>query len=186
MAAEARALDDLSLTIPRPVAPRRARLRSVPPPASLAAAELAELPARLIASLPLPFTARLRASDGTVFFVTTSEAERTALTEVGAIALDGREWEALAIAADADRVWPGDLVAALRGRGVTGRLELTELLGGVEHDASFDLEGLHLDGALREVGAGGVGATSVGRVLARVGARIEDVRAADDRLASFP
>ncbi|MFO0684356.1 MAG: hypothetical protein U0234_20050 [Sandaracinus sp.] len=171
MAAEARVLDELTLPLEgvardvgRPSGPRRRpKLLSHPPrtlPPSLAAMELGELPAHGLAALPAPFTARLRAEDGTVFHLSTSEAERAALAERGDIALDGDEWEALAVAAEADRAFAPDLIEALRERGVTGRLRVDQLLDGVGYEQAT--AGLEMR-------------FSVARVLARIGARLDEV-----------
>ncbi len=169
MAAIARVLGDLSLDVGLPSGVRRRpKLRSVRPPAappSSAGAELEALPARGLGGLPAAFTARMRAIDGSVFHLSTSATERDALAEAGAIALDPEEWEALTIAAEADRAWPADLVQALRARGVTGRLQVDALLDGVTYERATS------DADFGENGR----AFSVARVLARVGARIDDV-----------
>ena len=113
----------------------------------------------------------MRAVDGSVFHLSTSAEEREALAENGAIVLDSEEWEALTVAVEADRAWPADLIQALRTRGVTGHLQLDALLYGVSYDQ-----------ATRELGEGR--GFSLGRVLERVGARIEEVSMHGE--ASFP
>jgi hypothetical protein len=115
----------------------------------------------------------MRAVDGSVFYLSTSVAERDALAETGAIVLDAEEWDALTLAVEADRAWPGDLVQALRARGVTGRLQVDALLDGVTYER-----------AMSELGTEGRG-FSVARVLARIGARIDDVTIATSE-GSFP
>jgi len=176
MAAEARVIGNLALDVGEPSGARRhPTLRALRPLAkatpSLAALELGSLPSRGLGSLPAAFTARMRGVDGNVFHLSTSAAEREALAENGAIVLDAEEWEALTLAVEADRLWPADLVQALRVRGVTGRLGLDALLDGVSYER-----------AMREVGEGR--GFSLGRVLERVGARIEDVSMHGE--ASFP
>ena len=165
MAAEARVLEDLSLDVGQPSLRRRAKLRSVRPPAprpelSPAAVEVSSMPANGLGALPAAFTVRMRAVDGTVFHLATSAAAREALAELGSIALDVDEWDALTFATEADRVWPADLVQALRSRGVAGRMTVDALLDGLSNEE-----------ALRDEPRG----FSIGRVLARVGARIEEV-----------
>jgi len=165
MAAEARVLGDLSLDVGLPSGRSRPRLRSVRPPAprpapSPAAVELGAMPAHGLGALAAAFTVRMRAIDGTTFHLATAAAARDALAESGAIALDVDEWDALTIAAEADRVWPADLVQALRARGVTGRMTIDALLDGITYDE-----------AVRDAPRG----FTVARVLARIGARIEEV-----------
>ena len=172
MAAEARVIGNLALDQAVAVGPpaverRHPNLRTLRPLAKVevspAALELGSLPARGLGGLPAAFTARMRAVDGSVFHLSTSVTERDALAETGAIVLDAEEWDALTLAVEADRAWPGDLVQALRARGVTGRLQVDALLDGVTYER-----------ATSELGAEGRG-FSVARVLARIGARIDDV-----------
>jgi hypothetical protein len=162
MAAEARVLGDLNLDVGRPSPRRRPKLRSIRPPVARneRAIELETMPARGLGSLPAAFTVRMRAVDGSAFYLCTSAAARDALAESGAIALDVDEWDALTLAAEADRAWPADLVLALRARGVTGRMSIDGLLDGVTYEQASSE-------APREF--------SVGRVLSRIGARVEDV-----------
>lgn len=176
MAAEARVLDHLALDVGTPSAPRRRpKLRSIrpvaPPPEAPSVLELGSLPARGLGGLPAAFTARMRAVDGSVFHLSTSPSERNALAETGAIALDPEEWEALTVAAEADRLWPADLVQALRGRGVTGHLQLDALLDGVTYEqATSECER----------------AFTVARVLSRIGARVDAVWLEREGGAVFP
>ena len=198
MAAEARVLNDLTADMlarpaqmgPAQVGPAKAgparvgvrpRLRSVPPTApltltissepKLALREIARIPARLLSLMPVPFTARLRAVDGSVFHLSTSDAEREALTEVGAIVLDGHEWDALVVATEADRAWPADLVRALRARGTTGRLSVEGLLDGVAWSRVEEADAPRM---------------SVALMLGRIGARLEDAWVEREGLAVFP
>ncbi len=172
MAAEARVLDNLALDVGIPSGPRpRPKLLQLRPARPVRTAELEALSAHGLGSLPAAFTVRMRAVDGTVFHLSTSAAERDALAESGTIALDPDEWEALVVAVEADRAWPADLVQALRARGVTGRFSVDGLLDGVTYErATCDVPA----------------ALSIGRVLARVGARIEDVWLEREGIASFP
>jgi hypothetical protein len=177
MAAEARILGNLAppvalapvaLDVGRPSGERRhPNLKTLRPLAKVeippAALELGSLPARGLGGLPAAFTARMRAVDGSVFYLSTSALARNRLGEMGGIALDGEEWDALTLAVEADRAWPGDLVQALRARGVTGRLQVDALLDGITYER-----------AISELGTEGRG-FSVARVLARIGARIDDV-----------
>lgn len=165
MAAEARVLDDLALDVGSPsVGRRRPKLLTIrpvaPPPEAPSVLELGSLPARGLGGLPAAFTARMRAVDGSVFHLSTSTAERSALAEAGAIALDPEEWEAVTVATEADRLWPADLVQALRARGVTGRLQVDALLDGVTYERAT---------------SEGERAFSVARVLSRIGARVDAV-----------
>lgn len=172
MAAEARIIGNLALdvgeaTAPAPAPSRHPKLRNLRPLAKvtvpLEVLELSALPARGLGALPHAFTARMRAVDGSVFFLATSAVDRQVLAEQGAIALDTDEWDALTLATEADRAWPGDLVQALRVRGVTGRLQIDALLDGIGYEQ-----------ATSELGPEGRG-FSVGRVLARIGARMDEV-----------
>jgi hypothetical protein len=175
MAAEARVLDHLALDVGTAAdVRRRPKLLSVRPllaPEPPSVLELGSLPARGLGGLPAAFTARMRAVDGSVFHLSTSAAERSALAEAGAIALDAEEWEALTIAAEADRAWPADLVQALRARGVTGRLTLDVLLDGVTYESAT---------------AEGERAFSVARVVSRIGARVDAVWTEREGAAAFP
>ena len=180
MAAEARVLEDLSLPVGSPsvLAPLLARpkLRSVRPSAlkadtSPAALEHGWLPARGLGSLPAAFTVRMRAVDGSVFYLATETAARDALAETGAIALDVDEWDALTVAVEADRAWPADLVQALRARGVTGHMSVDALLDGITYEQAT---------------CEGPRGFSVARVLSRIGARIEAVSIADGSTARTP
>lgn len=175
MAAEARVLDNLALDVGAPsVRARRPKLLSIRPALPQQAPgviELGMLPACGLGSLPAAFTARMRAVDGSVFHLSTSTVERTALAETGAIALDAEEWEAVTLAAEADRLWPSDLEQALRARGVTGRLQVDALLDGVTYERAT---------------SEGERAFSVAKVLARIGARIDAVWLEREGAASFP
>lgn len=162
MRAEARDLEylDISTDEGRPL--RRPKLRAVGDAVRETSArwlaDVADLPARLIGGLAVPLTLRLRAVDGNTFHFSTSDADRAALRETGAVVLDLDEWEALVLATEADRAWPADLVRSLRLRGASGRLSAEALLDGVT------VEQARLD-------AGRL--FSTGRVLARLGARLD-------------
>lgn len=172
MAAEARVLEDLALDVGTPSAGRkRPKLVSVAPPRPPRALEVESLPASGLGSLPAAFTVQMRAVDGSVFHLSTSSEGREGLAESGAIALDPEEWEALTIAVEADRAWPADLVQALRARGVTGRFSMEGLLDGITYEQATS-------GAPR--------AWTFGRVLARIGARIDDVWLESDGGTAFP
>lgn len=188
MAAEARVIGNLALDVGEPSggARRHPTLRH-PSPRTLrplakvetspAALELGSLPARGLGALPAAFTARMRAVDGSVFHLSTSPAEREVLAEAGAIALGTEEWEAITLAVETDRMWEGDLVQALRARGVTGRLEVDALLDGVSYERATSELLLETGGESRGF--------SVARVLQRLGARIDDVSFGGAE-ASFP
>jgi hypothetical protein len=102
--------------------------------------------------------------------------EREALAESGSIALGTEEWEAITLAVETDRMWEGDLVQALRSRGVTGRLEVDALLDGVSYERATAELFFETGGESRGF--------SVARVLQRLGARIDDVSFGAE--ASFP
>ncbi|HTJ80866.1 MAG TPA: hypothetical protein VL400_04060 [Polyangiaceae bacterium] len=85
--------------------------------------------------------------------------------------LDAEEFEALTVAAEADRAWPADLVQALRTRGVTGRLQVDALLDGVTYERATSEGDRHF---------------TVARVLSRVGARVDAVWTEREGAASFP
>jgi hypothetical protein len=164
MLAEARDLDYLDLSFDEAPTKRRGSLRAVgdvdrEPPARWLA-DVADVPARLIGDLPVALTLRLRAVDGSAFHVSTSASASAGLREAGAIVLDRGEWESLVLAAEADRAWPADLVRSLRMRGVTGQLAVDDLLDGVT-----------VEQARRDAGS----LFSTGRVLARLGARLDAV-----------
>ncbi len=185
MAAEARVIGNLALDVGEPSgaadrARRHPSLRTLRPlakvDASPAALELGSLPARGLGGLPAAFTARMRAVDGSVFYLSTSPVEREALAESGAIALEAEEWEAITLAVETDRMWAGDLVQALRTRGVTGRLEVDALLDGVSYERATAELSFETGRDSRDF--------SVARVLQRIGARIDDVSFGTE--ASFP
>lgn len=166
MAAEALALELEFNTENAPtVRSGRSRLRPVRAtrtPEGEWASALLELPARMIGDLPVPVRLRLRAADGATFLVTPGSSSSEG--DEG-IVLDRDEWAAVVLAAEADRLWPADLVHALRRRGAAGRLSQEGLLDGVGFEqASRDLP---------EAGL------TVGRVLRRIGARLERVSIAE-------
>jgi hypothetical protein len=168
MAAEALALDIDFIGEIKPTAKAvRPRLRSVPPAQTEEArwvAELSAMPARMIGDLPVPVTLRLRSPDGALF----SARPGWSSVEGGqGVILDRDEWAALVLATEADRLWPADLVHVLRARGAGGRLSQEALLDGVGFEqAAADLS---------ETGP------TLGRVLQRMGARLERVSfVADD------
>ncbi len=161
MSSEAHDLGYLDATMAEQPPPRRPSLRAVagvaPESGPRWLADLAEIPARLFGGLPVAVTLRLRALDGSVFHVASgSPSDR--LLESGAIVLDRDEWEALVLAAEADRAWPADLVRSLRARGSSGRLSAEGLL-----------DGITVEQASRDAGR----LFSTGRVLARLGARLD-------------
>ncbi len=114
---------------------RRARLRAVGDVARQTPDcwldDVGDLPARLIGVLPTPITLRMRAVDGSAFYLSGCEAESAALRASGAIVLSVDEWDALVLATEADRAWPADLVRSLRARGSDGQLSVDALLDGV-------------------------------------------------------
>ena len=70
------------------------------------------------------------------------------------------EWDAIVLAAEADRAWPADLVRSLRVRGSSGQLSVDALL-----------DGITVEQARRDTGR----LSTIARVLARLGARLDAV-----------
>jgi hypothetical protein len=164
MLSEARDLEYLDAELEQERAYTRRRLRAVDDvergTSARWLADVSDLPAHLIGDLSVPLTVRMRAIDGSTFYLSTIAAEREMLLETGAIVLDRDEWAALVLATEADRAWPPDLVRALRGRGTSGRLSSDALL-----------DGITVQEARRDAGR----LLTMGRVLARLGARLEAV-----------
>lgn len=115
--------------------------------------EVLSVPAALIAELPLPPSLGLHVPGipGLVR-VELDPAEADASRREGALVLDREEWRALVVGAEADRLWPDDLVTLCRRK-------IRE--PGFRIDPEVALAGAQPD--LRE-------SWSVGRVLARVAA----------------
>lgn len=174
MASEARDLEHLDLSTDLVAPRRRPSLVAVASEADSSwIGDVCDLPAHLIGELPLPAVLRLRAIDGSVFHLSGGNADVATMREAGMAVLDRDEWSALVLATEADRVWPVDLVRALRARGVSGRLTLDSLLDGITAEQ-----------ARRDAGR----LFSMGKVLARLGARLDAVRiddAAPDALADL-
>ena len=112
--------------------------------------EVRELPAQLLAQLPLPATlfVQVPGHEGPVAIATSAdraESERAA----GRTVFDAVEWSAIVTAAESDRLWPSDL-RELCARKVGGwTLDLDTALAGARPDAPQEW--------------------SVGRVLDRIG-----------------
>jgi hypothetical protein len=85
----------------------------------------------------LPASVRLDTLDGAgrEIVVATCPHEAAALRETGATVLGGDEWHALAIGAESDRVFAGDLPVLLALRG-PGRITEESVLAGARPDAS--------------------------------------------------
>jgi len=121
--------------------------------------EVRELPAQLLAQLPLPATlfVHVPGHEGPIAIATTperAESERAA----GRTVFDPVEWSAIVTAAESDRLWPSDL-RALCARKVEGARKV----GGFMLDLDTALAGARPD-APQE--------WSVGRVLDRIGAAL--------------
>lgn len=120
--------------------------------------EVRELPAQLLAQLPLPATlfVQVPGHEGPVAITTSAdraESERAA----GRTVFDAVEWSAIVTAAESDRLWPSDLrelCVRKQGARTTGgwMLDLDTALAGARPDAPQEW--------------------SVGRVLDRIGAAL--------------
>lgn len=124
-------------------------------PLPMWAAEVGQLPARVLLELPAPPVLGLHVPgvDGVLRVSVDGEGEP------GEIGLDRDEWHALVVGVEADRVWPRDLVAMLRRKATepTYRLDLLDALAGGQPDPeeSWDLAAVldRLDAALLSVEA---------------------------------
>lgn len=119
--------------------------------------ELRAFPARLLGTLPCPTTLRLRVPGVDRVVAVATSADRVDNERAsGAVVFDVLEWNAIVVAAEADRLWPADL-REICGRKTSGP--------SVVLDAERALAGARV-GASPE--------WSLGRVLDRVGAQLLD------------
>jgi hypothetical protein len=132
--------------------------------------ELLSLPARLVPDLPMAFTLSLAVEGAPAQLQLSTELHLDAgdsLAEV--IVFDREEMRALFLSVEADRVWRKDLLGVCfdKWRKPEHRLTLEHALAGANPDEQ------ERDWTL-------------GRVLARLGARVESIELADDASGSLP
>lgn len=111
-----------------PAAPKTLSGRPLP----MWAAEVGALPARCLLELPVPPVLGLHVPGVEEVVRVSADGE----VEAGEIGLDLDEWHALVVGVEADRVWPGDLVAILRRKAAEPayRVDLFDTLAGGQPD----------------------------------------------------
>ncbi len=126
-------------------------------------ADVEAFPAHLLAALPLATTLLLHVPgvDGRPIAIATSEDALEVARASGLVAFDAEEWRVLVSATESDRVWPADFRAAIERKALVA-----------EPDAPWHLDEATAFGDARPDPSAG---WSVGRVLARLGARLVGV-----------
>ena len=139
------------------------------------AAEVEAFPAHLLAALPLATTLLLHVPgvEGRPVAVATSQGALDVARAAGLLAFDADEWRVLVSATESDRLWPADFRAVIVGKSLAGRgASCAE--GDPAADAAADAR-LDAAAAFGDARPDPVAGWSVGRVLARLGARLVGV-----------